>query len=106
MIRQELMQEGCLFLKLICLPRKGHSTWLLQKGGRPSACIGADTISRHQVWCGRAPTRSRLKLIPRIANVEQWARDGPLSSAEHKLLANYNDKPVLTRPQHRHDPVA
>lgn len=49
----------------------------------------------------RSPTRSRLKLIPRVANVEQWARDGPLSTPEYKLLVNYNDKPVLTRPQHR-----
>ncbi|CAL5218734.1 g448 [Coccomyxa viridis] len=46
-------------------------------------------------------TRSRLKLIPRVANVEQWAKDAPLSTAEFKLLRNYNDKPVLTRPQHR-----
>jgi len=52
-------------------------------------------------WVLRAPTRSRLKLIPRVANVEQWARDGPLSTPEYKLLVNYNDKPVLTRPQHR-----
>lgn len=51
-------------------------------------------------WC-RQSTRSRLKLIPRVANVEQWAKDAPLSTAEFKLLRNYNDKPVLTRPQHR-----
>ena len=49
----------------------------------------------------RQSTRSRLKLIPRVANVEQWAKDAPLSTAENKLLRNYNDKPVLTRPQHR-----
>ena len=49
----------------------------------------------------RHSTRSRLKLIPRVANVEQWAKDAPLSTAEYKLLSNYNDKPVLTRPQHR-----
>ncbi len=49
----------------------------------------------------RSPTRARFKLIPRVANVEQWARDAPLSSPEYRLLSNYNDKPVLTRPQQR-----
>ncbi|BDA44255.1 probable protein ENHANCED DISEASE RESISTANCE 2 at C-terminar half [Coccomyxa sp. Obi] len=48
-----------------------------------------------------SPTRNRLKLIPRVANVEQWAKDAPLSTPEYKLLVNYNDKPVLTRPQQR-----
>lgn len=46
-------------------------------------------------------TRDRLKLIPRVVNVDQWAVEGPLSGAEHKLLANYNDKPLMTKPQHR-----
>ncbi|KAG2443802.1 hypothetical protein HXX76_002145 [Chlamydomonas incerta] len=47
-----------------------------------------------------SPTRDRLKLIPRVVNVDEWAAKGPLSPAEHKLLATYNDKPILTRPQH------
>eukprot|EP00884_Botryococcus_braunii_P001825 jgi/Botrbrau1/11643/Bobra.168_2s0001.1 len=47
------------------------------------------------------PTRDRLKLIPRVANPEQWAKEAPLSSAETALLTNYNDKPLLTRPQHK-----
>lgn len=47
------------------------------------------------------PTRDRLKLIPRIVNVGEWAEKGPLSGYEHRLLMNYNDKPLLTRPQQR-----
>jgi hypothetical protein len=47
------------------------------------------------------PTRDRLKLIPRCANVEEWAQKGPLSGAEARLLRNYNGKPMLTRPQQR-----
>lgn len=47
-------------------------------------------------------TRDRLKLIPRIVNVEEWAVKGPLSGYEHRLLINYNDKPIMTRPQHRY----
>lgn len=44
-------------------------------------------------------TRDRLKLIPRVTNVEELAVKGPLTGAEHKLLFNYNEKPILTRPQ-------
>ncbi len=52
--------------------------------------------------CGDGtPARERLKLIPRVANVDEWAKVGPLTATEHKLLSNYNDKPVLTRPQQR-----
>ena len=47
----------------------------------------------------RDMTRDRLKLIARVVNVEQWAKEGPLSGYEHSLLNNYNDKPILTRPQ-------
>jgi len=49
----------------------------------------------------RDPTRERLKLIARVVNVEEWAKKGPLSSYEHSLLNNYNDKPILTRPQQK-----
>lgn len=35
----------------------------------------------------------------RVANLEEWARVGPLNTTEYKLLQNYNEKPVLTRPQ-------
>ncbi|KIZ06999.1 hypothetical protein MNEG_0944 [Monoraphidium neglectum] len=47
-----------------------------------------------------SPTRERLKMIVRCCNAEEWAAAAPLNSAEYKLLVNYNEKPVLTRPQH------
>ncbi len=65
----------------------------LLEARRPDHALGAHT--------GRTPTRDRFKLIPRVANVEAWAADAPLSSAEYRLLLNYNDKPLLTRPQHK-----
>ena len=46
-------------------------------------------------------SRDRFKLLPRVANVEEWGVKGPLSGAELRLLRSYNGKPLLTRPQHR-----
>jgi hypothetical protein len=46
-------------------------------------------------------TRDRLKLIPRIMNVEEWGREAGLSATELRLVTNYNGKPLLMRPQQR-----
>ena len=68
-------------------------------------CPAALGLLRRFVHNGReddgTPTRDRLKLIARIANPEEWVEDARLSTPEARLLQNYNDKPLLTRPQHK-----
>ena len=49
----------------------------------------------------RQNTRDRLKLLPRIVNVDEWGEKAPLSGPELRLIRNYNGKPLLMRPQQR-----
>lgn len=65
----------------------------------PSLAITERLFSNGTEQDGK-PTRDRLKLIPHVNDVAGWAKRAPLSRTEHNLLVRYNNKPVLTRPQH------
>ena len=73
------------------------------------SCIPLDKSQRHVLhllsrmsFSAPRPVAAltRFKIIPRAVNVDEWAVKAPLSAAEHKLLSTYNEKPVLSRPQH------
>ncbi|PSC69289.1 plant F14N23-31 [Micractinium conductrix] len=89
---------------------KGHSLvyyFALPEGWEPSQVDNKAALAMVQRFVHNkrefdgSPTRDRFKLIPRIINVDEWAEKGPLSGYEHRLLVNYNEKPLLTRPQQR-----
>ncbi|KAL4439907.1 hypothetical protein ABPG75_002908 [Micractinium tetrahymenae] len=89
---------------------QGHSLvyyFALPEGWEPSQMSNQAALALVQRFMHNkrefdgTPTRDRFKLIPRIVNVAEWAEKGPLSGYEHRLLMNYNDKPLLTRPQQR-----
>ena len=89
---------------------EGHSLvyyFALPEGWQPEDVNNPAALGLAQRFFGNGvefdgqPTRDRLKLLPRIVNVDEWAVEGPLSGAEVRLLRSYNGKPLLTRPQQR-----
>lgn len=88
----------------------GHSLvyyFALPEGWEPSqvankAALGlVQRFVNNGVEADGTPTRDRLKLLPSIVNLDEWAEKGPLSGTEVRLIRNYNGKPLLTRPQQR-----
>lgn len=88
----------------------GHSLvyyFALPEGWEPSQVDNKAALSLVQRFMNNkrefdgTPTRDRFKLVPQINNIAEWAEKGPLTGYEHRLLTNYHDKPLLTRPQHR-----
>jgi len=88
----------------------GHSLvyyFVLPQGWKPEDIPHENALKLLQRFFGNGrefdgqPTRDRFKLIGRVVNPDEWAEKGPLSNTELRLLRNYNEKPLLTRPQQR-----
>jgi hypothetical protein len=45
-------------------------------------------------------TRDRLKIIPKITNVDEAAAEAGMSGATKAFMAAYEGKPMMTKPQH------
>ncbi|KAK9862586.1 hypothetical protein WJX84_000829 [Apatococcus fuscideae] len=89
-------EAGCSLVYYFALPEG----WEPEQVGNPAALGLLQRFIQDQHESDSSPTRNWLKLIPRISNADEWAKTGPLNGAEYRLINNYNDKPVLTRPQH------
>lgn len=89
--------QGCSLVYYFGLP----DGWTPEFESNKAALGLAQRLIHGGTEADNTPTRDRLKLMPRIANVDEWAVTGPLSSTEQALLRRYNDKPLMTRPQHK-----
>ncbi|XP_075265007.1 uncharacterized protein LOC142357234 [Convolutriloba macropyga] len=88
--------EGFCLIYYLELPE----TWDPVKHSNPQAFpLMQRFFADHGVECDGTPTRDRLKLIPRLVNLEQLQAQGVFSGTEYRLVNSYRDKPLLTRPQ-------
>ncbi len=60
--------------------------WEPEQVGNPAALSLLQRFILDQHEADGNPTRSRLKLIPRISNADEWVKTGPLNGAEYRLL--------------------